>query len=159
MQKTYSKSELIAKNTQKYRYSTSSLNKLLNIDTRLVDLMFLAANFLDLKIVQGYRTPEQQQKLYREHKSTKDGYIKTSTHQHHKALDVLPLPKNDNMYKDSPENSRRWAYFTGFIQGLAAANGLKIRTGWKWRTKPQKTLERSLHENTFPDYNHIELKD
>ena len=157
--KPYNYRELIAKNTQKYPYSKRSLKKLLNIDANLVDLLFEAANFLDLKIVQGYRSPEEQNKLYKQGKSTKDGYIKLSKHQSGKAVDVMPLPTGINIYLTDFENSLRWAYFTGFMQGLASAHNITLRTGWKWRANPQKTITRDLKDNTFLDSNHLEIKD
>jgi len=158
--KTYKISELIAKNTQKYRFSTSSLKKLLNVDSRLVDLCFDIAKYIDIKVIQGYRTPEQQHALYSQGRSTKDGYIKKSKHQSHRAVDLLPLPKikESSMYANSQENSLRWAYFTGFVQALALSKGIKIRAGWKWRTSPMNTLARPLSENTLVDSNHFEIR-
>jgi len=154
----YTLPELISKNNHTvYKYSQSSLKKLLQIDPQLVDLLFEAANHIDVKIVSGYRTAEEQNHLFKRGLSTKDGYLHKSTHQSHRAVDILPLPHDINMYQTSEENTRRWHYFTGFIQGLAASRGLPIRCGLKWRTKPMAVLERPLHDNTFIDANHFEL--
>jgi hypothetical protein len=160
--KTFNLTDLIAKNPPKYPFSKKSLKKLVGVDTRLVDLLFDAAEYMDLKIIEGHRTVKQQNALYRAGKSTKDGYINSSNHQWGVAVDVLPLPRLKgyplNMYQASKENDLRWAYFTGFIQALGIKHNLKVRTGWKWRSNPQKTLSRPIKENTFPDYNHIEIQ-
>ena len=159
--KTYTLQQLKQKNTQRYRYSEASLQRLIGVDSLLVDLLFTAANYIDLKIISGYRTPQQQHRLYVQGLSTKDGYIHKSKHQTGRAVDVLPLPKiqEPSMYSSTKENTYRWAYFTGFIQALGLAHGLNIRTGFKWRSSPMQTLSRELSSNTLYDPAHIEIKD
>ena len=155
--KTYTYNELTAKNTQRYRFSRKSLRLLLNIDSELVDVIFIVAEHIDLKIIYGYRTPQEQHELYKKKASTKDGYIKKSKHQTGRAVDILPLPPKVNMYSKDRDNPSRWAYFVGFFQATALARGIKIRTGWKWRTNPMKVLSRPLRENTLVDSNHFEI--
>ena len=156
--KTYTLAQLIAKNTVKYPFSHTSLQKLLNIDSDLVDVIFKVAEHIDLRIVQGYRSPEEQNALFMAHKSSKDGYIKKSKHQTGRAIDILPLPRGINMYNPQDrDNATRWSYFVGFFQATALSMNIKIRTGWKWRTTPMNVLKRPIASNTLPDANHLEI--
>ena len=140
----------------RYRYSKHSLQKLATVHADLAKLFMKAADYFDIRIVSGCRTAEEQYDLYLQGRSTKDGFSKKSRHQSCLAVDAVPVPKGINMYADTRENALRWAYFTGFIYALAASDGIKIRSGWKWRTDPTKTLTRPLAANTFPDANHFE---
>jgi peptidoglycan L-alanyl-D-glutamate endopeptidase CwlK len=140
----------------RYKYSKHSLQKLSTVHKDLAWIFCKAANFFDIRIVSGYRTPEQQHDLYLLGRSTKDGYKKKSRHQSGLAVDAVPVPKGINMYQKGFENSLRWAYFVGFIKALGAEEGVHIKSGWKWRTDPQESLVRPMAQNTFPDANHFE---
>lgn len=157
---TYTINELNTMNQKEvvYKFSKNSIENLLNIDRRLVDIIFDVANHIDMKIVYGYRTPEEQNRLFKAGKSSKDGYSRKSEHQSGMAVDILPLPKNVNMYdgKDR-DNDTRWSYFVGFFQATALKLGHKTRVGWKWRIDPMDVMARPIRENTLVDMNHIEL--
>lgn len=147
----------------KYPYSNSSLKKLLNVHSSMVDFAFELADIIDCKIVYGVRTNEEQMKLFEDGKSSFDGVNKKSNHQVKEdelgyALDILPLPKGINMYNDSDsENKLRWAQFDGLCQGISYKMGIKIKTGFKWSDNMMDSLKRNESENTLPDGNHIEL--
>ncbi len=147
----------------KYPYSKTSYSKLKKVHPKLIKFAYELAEVIDCKIVYGVRTDEEQNKLFREGRSSKDGYVNKSSHQLKKdgygyALDILPLPKGINMYNDKdPENKLRWAEFNGLCFGIAHKLGIKIKTGFKWRDNMMDSLKRNESENTLPDGNHIEL--
>lgn len=156
--------ELLALNANvKYKYSSSSLDKLLGVHPSLVKFAFELANVVDCKIVFGVRTDAEQNELFKLGRSTKDGYVKKSNHQikadgYGHALDILPLPKGVNMYlDDGSEDEIRWGQFDGLCHGIAHMLGIKIVTGFKWRDNIMDSLARPHKENTLPDGNHIEL--
>jgi peptidoglycan LD-endopeptidase CwlK len=149
--------------TVKYPYSKSSLEKLQGVHPKLIDFAFELANIIDCRLVYGVRSDEEQHKLFKEGRSSKDGYEHKSNHQTKEdgygyALDILPLPKNINMYSDDgSEDNIRWGQFDGACHALAHMMGIKIRTGFKWRDNLMDSLERPERENNLPDGNHVEL--
>ena len=71
---------------------------------------------------------------------------------------MLPLPRGVNMYlDDGSEDNIRWGQFDGLCHGIAYKLGIKIRTGFKWRSNIMDSLARNERDNTFPDGNHVEL--
>lgn len=147
----------------KYPYSKSSIRKLQGVHPDMVRFAYELAQVIDCKIVYGVRSDMEQYKLYLEDKSSFDGKVKKSNHQKKSdgygyALDILPLPKGVNMYDDKDtENKLRWAQFDGLCQGIAHKLGIKIKTGFKWRSDMMSSLQRNESENTLPDGNHVEL--
>jgi len=147
----------------KYPYSKSSIKKLEGVHPDMVRFAYELAEVIDCKIVYGVRTDPEQLELFKEGKSTFDGITKKSSHQKKSdgygyALDILPLPKGVNMYNDKdPENKLRWAQFDGLCQGIAHKIGIKIKTGFKWRSDMMSSLQRNESDNTLPDGNHVEL--
>lgn len=147
----------------KYPYSKSSLEKLIGVHPKMVDFAFELANVVDCRLVFGVRTDEEQNALFKEGRSTLDGYVKKSSHQKKAdgfgyALDILPLPKDINMYlDDGHEDNVRWGQFDGLCHGIAHMLGIQVRTGFKWRSNMMDSLARPEKANTLPDGNHVEL--
>lgn len=147
----------------KYKYSKSSLEKLIGVYPKMVDFAFELAQCIDCRLVYGVRTDEEQNKLFKRGRSPKDGYKKKSSHQKKEdgygyALDILPLPRGVNMYlDDGNEDNIRWGQFDGFCHGIAYKLGIKIRTGFKWRDNMMDSLKRPEKTNTLPDGNHVEF--
>jgi len=147
----------------KYPFSKSSIKKLDGVHPDMVRFAYELAEVIDCKIIYGVRSDEEQMQLFKDGKSSFDGVTKKSNHQPKEdgygyALDILPLPKGVNMYDDKDkENKLRWAQFDGLCQGIAYKLGIKIRTGFKWRSDMMSSLQRNESENTLPDGNHIEL--
>ena len=154
---------MLLNNSAKYKFSRSSLEKLIGVHPNMVDFAFELANVVDCKIIYGVRTDEEQLSLYNEGKSTFDGITKKSSHQikadgYGHALDILPLPKGVNMYDDKDqENKLRWAEFNGLCYGIAYKLCIKVKTGFKWRSSMMRSLERDERDNTLPDGNHVQL--
>lgn len=60
----------------------------------LVIGMALARGRVDMTFISGFRTAEEQNKLFKDKKSKCDGYIKRSFHQSGRAVDFIPCPFN-----------------------------------------------------------------
>ena len=162
--KAYVMEELAEKNRfVKYPYSKSSLKKLEGVHPNMVDFAFELAEIIDIRIVSGVRSDTEQHEKFLSGLSSRDGYTKKSNHQPKAdglgyALDMLPLPPGVNMYlEDGFEDNIRWAQFDGACQVLAWSMGIKIKTGFKWRSSLMDSLQRDERANTLPDGNHVEL--
>ena len=139
-----------------YKFGKRSLQKLAHVDPRLKELCIdvLEISQIDFAIVHGYRTPEEQNELYKKGKSSKDGYIKKSMHQLKKAIDFVPIF----------EMKQRWdawqsaAYIAGLFTAVAKSKNLRGRTGALWSSF--KLIEENTKENNgILDSWHYEILD
>ena len=147
----------------RYKYSPSSLSKLEGVSPKMVRFAFAIAQIIDCTIVSGVRTEQEQREKYDKGLSSFNGTDQKSSHQKHSdgygyALDILPLPNGVNMYlDDGSEDNIRWAQFDGMCHSVAYSIGIKVKTGFKWRSSMMDSLARPERENTLPDGNHVEL--
>lgn len=97
---------------------------------------------VDCMVIEGYRSPEEQEKLFHAGKSKiKSGgkhNVKPSL-----AVDVVPYPVDWNDYK-------RFFHFMGVVQGIAYGLGIKIRCGGDWSGD-------NIFNESFLDLPHFEL--
>jgi hypothetical protein len=83
--------------------------------------------YYDCTVLSGHRTLREQQALYEQGRSKKDGINNKSKHQSKpsKAVDVAPYPIDW-------EDKERFRCFGGFVMGVASQMGLKVRWGGDW---------------------------
>lgn len=139
-----------------YEYGKRSLANLDTCDPRLQELAFkvLSYGVMDISVIEGHRSAERQQQLYKEHKSQLDGVTEFSNHQAmpSKAMDLLPYPavvNGVNVWKDT----YRLSVMVGLILAAAAELGIGIRTGSDWNGTGNG------EDNSFIDFPHFELID
>jgi hypothetical protein len=79
-------------------FGAKSLERLNNLEDITVEWVYeaLKESDYDFSIVDGFRTVEQQNKMYRDGKSFLDGYNKLSAHQSGYAVDILPYVRDEN---------------------------------------------------------------
>lgn len=113
------------------------------------DLQLLFAEVIrhfDCSIISGHRDQKEQDQLY-DDKLTK---LKFPDSKHNqtpsRAIDVAPYPIDWN-------DKDRFYYFGGFVVGMAAAMGIKIRYGGDW------DVDTEVSDETFKDLVHFELED
>lgn len=129
-----------------FKYGQKSLDKLNTCHPDLQRLFNEAIKHVDIAIIDGVRTKEQQEEYVKTGKSkTMDSkHIKQPDGYSH-AVDAMPFPIDW-------DNTSRNYLFAGFIKGLAVSMGINIRMGADWdgdfETKDQ----------TFNDTPHFELK-
>ena len=89
--------------------SKTSLKRLDGVDERLVEVVKKAIEItkVDFSVVSGYRTAEEQNKLYLEGKSECDGYKNKSKHQEGLAVDVAPY-KEGKLLWDMEAHAYEW---------------------------------------------------
>lgn len=130
-----------------FKYSKASLTKLETCHPDIQKLMKEAIKYVDLTIIEGVRTKEQQEEYVR------TGRSKTMNSKHLKqpdgyshAIDVMAYPIKWGDWK-------RNAYVAGFLMGLANQMGIKLRSGIDW----DKDFD--VSEHNFLDAPHFELTD
>jgi peptidoglycan L-alanyl-D-glutamate endopeptidase CwlK len=125
-------------------YSKTSLKRLSTCDERLQILFHEVIKYYDCSILCGHRGQEEQDEAYRK------GYskLKFPRSKHNalpsKAVDVAPYPIDWN-------DHTRFYHFAGFVKGIAAKLGLKIRCGCDWDG------DNNFKDQTFHDLPHFEL--
>jgi hypothetical protein len=150
-----------------FTFSKSSLSKLERVDPRLQLLAneVLKISPIDFAITSGYRTTEEQQKLYKQSKSKLDGITKKSKHQANEyglseAIDICPYingkldyTATDDLffiiglfYAKAKELQERYEMSKG-NKGL----DFKLRLGALWDSN-------SIKRNSFVDGYHIEIE-
>lgn len=134
-------------------YSEASARRLATCHPDLQAVFNEVIKHFDCTILQGHRTVEQQQDLYAQGRTRPgaivtqiDGVTKKGMHNHRPALavDATPYPIN---WKDR----ERQTLFAGFVLGVAARMGVKLRWGGDWNQDTQ------MADNRFDDFPHFEL--
>lgn len=127
-----------------YRFSKRSQTNLHECHEDLQRLFYEVINHYDCAIIKGHRGRQEQNEAYASGRSK----LKFPESKHNKkpslAVDAVPYPI-DWMDMD------RFYYFGGFVKGIAAAMGIKIRWGGDWDG------DNSFRDQTFHDLPHFEL--
>jgi peptidoglycan L-alanyl-D-glutamate endopeptidase CwlK len=110
-------------------YSKESLEKLGTCDDRLQRVFNKVIQFVDCTIICGHRGEEEQNAAYAKGASK----VKYPDGKHNsipsKAVDVMPYPVN---YSEDAKNIEEITLFAGFVLGIAAEMGIKLRWGHDW---------------------------
>lgn len=137
-------------------YSKRSMDRLNTCHEDIITLMIEVDKGYENTILEGVRSTERQQELYKQGKSKLDGITKLSKHQITKerpksiAVDTAPWPVD---WADL----KRFYYYIGYVNGIADRlyrEGImkhRIRCGADWDG------DRSFKDQSFHDVPHIEL--
>ena len=118
------------------------------LDTCHQDIQLLCQAVIDsgfdITILEGHRSNERQAELLKEGK-TKVGPGKSKHNSNpSRAVDIAPWPIDW-------EDREQFTFLAGYMKGMAAALGIKIRWGGDWDQDFQ------LSDNRFDDLPHFEL--
>lgn len=126
------------------KFSQSSIDKLTNLDTSLRSVLEEAIKHVDFTVLCTYRDELEQAKAFVSGKSK----VKWPNSKHNKipsdAVDIAPFPIDWN-------NLNRFEHLAGFIKGIAAARGIKIRWGGDWNG------DFNSKNDKFADFPHFEI--
>lgn len=136
------------------KLSQSSALKLSTCHPALIDLFETVAEHFDCLIIEGHRGEAAQNAAFARGASR----LKFPHGKHNAspsmAVDAAPLPL-DWGDKGTPEQRAiariRFYHFAGFVQGVAAGKGIRIRYGGDW------DRDNDLADNRFADLVHFEL--
>ena len=115
--------------------------------------------FQDCRVLQGWRGEAEQNAAYRSGHSTKKWG--ESKHNHTEKLDGKDVPYSLGVdvapfFAEKPhirwKDTESFCHFAGFVLGVAAMLGIQIRWGGDWDS------DQDLHDQTFNDLVHFELK-
>ena len=128
------------------KFSAISRERLETCDERLQTVFNEVIKHFDCAILEGHRGKDLQHLYFTQHKSKLDWPNGEHNKIPSKAVDAMPYPVN---WKDV----NRCCYFAGFVVGIAATMGIKIRWGKDW------DMDTDLNDQTFMDSPHFELVD
>lgn len=113
----------------------------------LRDILDLAIEVTDFKIITGWRSEEEQERLFREGKTK----VRWPNSKHNTspslAVDVAPYPID----WDGPHATKKFAFLAGVMFGIAHMKGIKLRWGGDWDGDGQ------MRDQSFHDLPHLEL--
>jgi len=148
-------------------YSKKSSEKLNTCHLDLQKIFKFIVKHFDNTILEGYRDEEKQNYYYKKKKSK----VKFPLGKHNKlpseAVDSIPYPidwrfegallnairkgANETEIIEIVENIERWFMYVGFVRGVAAHMGIKIRCGADWNSN------NIVSDQKFDDLPHFEL--
>lgn len=127
-------------------YSFGSISSLMldTTDERLQALCNEVIKHFDFSVIEGTRSLQRQQELFKEGRSQIDGVIKKGKHNHNPslAIDVLPYKKGHNTFDGSDESELMFWRMLWHFKRASIKLGIPIRFGAFW---------------SFKDFPHIEL--
>ena len=135
---------------KEFKLSERSLHRMDGVNQSLINLALLAIHRtpIDFGIawMGGLRTAEEQNQLFKDGYSEKDGYEKFSKHQFGEAIDL-------NVFVGSKviDNKEMLCVVAGVMFSCASELNLKIRWGGDWN------MNGDLRDNKFNDLFHFEL--
>ncbi len=130
------------------RFGKRSRERLRGVDPRLVVVLERVCKHFDITVIEGLRSQERQNELVEQGKSK----TKFGKHVQGKAVDVAPYPIDWNARDD-------FHYLGGFVLGVAASMGVKLRWGGDWNASSTFQGKRTTKDNNFDDLVHFEILD
>ena len=129
----------------KYKWSQHSESRLITCKPDLIRLANEVIKYTNCTVLCGFRDKREQEKAFREGKSTV--HFPYSMHNRYpsRAIDLAPWPLDWS-------DIRRFYYFGGFVVGVARELGIDIRYGGDWDGDMQ------VKDQNFNDLVHFELK-
>lgn len=127
-------------------FGKRSREKLDTCDERLQKLFEQVVKDFDCSILEGHRSQQRQDQLFRENKSQ----VKWPNGKHNTtpsmAVDVAPYPVD---WKDI----NQFYHFAGYVRGVARMMDIELRFGGDWDG------DYEVADETFKDLPHFELRD
>ena len=131
------------------KFSKSSKMKLDTCDPRLVEIFEEVVKHVDCTILEGRRSKSQQDEYFRTGRSK----LEWPNSKHNCAPGELSKAVDAIMYPIDWNDLDRFFYFGGFVKGIAAAKGYKIRWGFDWDG------DNDFNDQSFNDGPHFEVID
>jgi len=129
-----------------WKFGSKSEEQIATLHPDLQRVLREVIKLMDISVVQGYRSPEEQDRAFREGNSE----LRAGESKHNKlpslAVDIHPYPYD-------PEDRERFTYMAGMVVGVAHAMGIRVRWGGDW------DQDGEVRDNDFDDLFHFELRD
>ena len=128
------------------KFSKESLAKLNTCHPKLQKVFSEAIKHVDFTVLEGHRDKAKQDAVVASGNSKTPWPSSKHNSLPSRAIDVVPYPIDWN-------NKDRFYLFGGFILGIAASMGIKLRFGGDWNGNFE------TKDQTFNDLPHFELQD
>lgn len=125
-------------------FGTKSRKRLDTCDERLQAICEVVIEHYDISVLEGHRSNERQDELFRQGKSKLKGGQSEHNTSPSRAVDIAPYPVDWN-------ETRRFYFMAGLIKQAAHDMGVKVRLGADWDG------DGSFSDQTFHDLPHVEL--
>ena len=125
-------------------FGDRSSGALETVDPRLVRVLDEAIKHFDFTVLEGHRGEREQNVAYDAGKSQRLWPTGSHNSMPSKAVDVAPYPID---WKDA----QAFVYLAGFVVGIGAMMGVRIRWGGDWDS------DRQTDDENFRDLGHLEL--
>jgi peptidoglycan L-alanyl-D-glutamate endopeptidase CwlK len=130
------------------KWSKTSMDRLATCHPQLQILFNKVIDHYDCTVIEGFRTGDKQDELYRTGMSKLRYPESKHNHQPSLAVDVAPY------FAESPhirwDDRESFIHFAGFVKGVASQMGINIRCGIDWNSDNQ-------FKERFFDGPHFEL--
>ena len=130
------------------KFGKTSKKRLEGVHPDSRKVLDVVVQYFDIMVIEGLRSQERQDLLVKEGKSK----TKFGKHVLGKAVDIAPYPLDWEARDD-------FHYLGGFMLGIAASMGIKIRWGGDWNASSLFEGKRTTKDNRFDDLVHFELLD
>tara|TARA_R100001443_G_scaffold77751_1_gene84945 strand:+ start:475 stop:873 length:399 start_codon:yes stop_codon:yes gene_type:complete len=130
------------------KFGKRSRDRLRGVDISLVNVLNEVVKYFDITVIEGLRSQDRQNELVAQGKSK----TKFGKHVQGKAVDIAPYPIDWESRDD-------FHYLGGFVLGVAASMGVKLRWGGDWNASSTFQGKRTTKDNSFDDLVHFELID
>ena len=130
------------------KFGKRSKDRLKGVDAKLQNVLNEVVKYFDITVIEGLRSQERQNELVEQGKSK----TKFGKHVKGKAVDIAPYPIDWKARDD-------FHYLGGFMLGIAASMGVKIRWGGDWNASSLFKGQRTTKDNSFDDLVHFEILD
>ena len=130
-------------------FSKSSTERLEQCDPRIQEVLQEVVKHFDCTVMCGHRGEEEQNEAFRTGRSKLEFPRSKHNGLPSMAVDVAPY------YPGTPHirwnDTGGFRYFAGFVVGIAASKGIKMRWGGDWDS------DRDVTDNNFNDLPHFEI--
>lgn len=135
-----------------YGFSERSKQALATCTRELQDIMRIVGRRFNIRIMEGYRDEERQEKLFRRGR-TQVHYPKGKHNkQPSEAVDFVPGRMEGGEFVLDWIDREQFTVVAGYAMGVASGMGLKLRWGGNWKG------DGYLKNNLFDDLGHLELE-
>ena len=108
-----------------YKYSEQSLARLSTCHEDLRKIFYEVIKVMDVTIIEGHRTQDQQKKVFEEGKSRAQWPMSKHNKYPSMAIDVAPYPIDW-------DDRERFFRLAGLVQGIAQQMGVEVNWGGDW---------------------------
>jgi peptidoglycan L-alanyl-D-glutamate endopeptidase CwlK len=139
-----------------YKFGTTSTQRLETLDERLQKILKEAIKFYDFSILEGYRSRDKQDELFKKGFSKAKAGESKHNLKPSLAVDIQPYPIDVSLAEEvktlkGNKERAKFYFLAGIIFHIAHIQGVQLRWGGSWDGTYQ------FNQNSFDDLFHFEI--